>query len=93
MTQAVNECILNGAVYFLQDEEVILQNPSDVPVFVQVLPLALLPKPSVFSGKLADRWELTQALDIRFNHYILCSLYISENSQVLIFWLYFAGYL
>uniref|UniRef100_A0A1A8BHX9 Transmembrane protein 131 n=2 Tax=Nothobranchius kadleci TaxID=1051664 RepID=A0A1A8BHX9_NOTKA len=37
------------------DEEVILQNPADVPVYVQVLPLALLPNPSVFSGKLADR--------------------------------------
>uniref|UniRef100_A0A3B3VP55 Transmembrane protein 131 n=1 Tax=Poecilia latipinna TaxID=48699 RepID=A0A3B3VP55_9TELE len=34
------------------DEEVILQNPADVPVYVQVLPLALLPNPSVFSGKL-----------------------------------------
>uniref|UniRef100_A0A665TWD4 Uncharacterized protein n=1 Tax=Echeneis naucrates TaxID=173247 RepID=A0A665TWD4_ECHNA len=33
------------------DEEVILQNPADVPVYVQVLPLALLPNPSVFSGK------------------------------------------
>lgn len=39
----------------MQDEEVILQNPADVPVYVQVLPLALLPNPSVFSGKLADR--------------------------------------
>lgn len=37
------------------DEEVILQNPADVPVYVQVLPLALLPNPSVFSGKLSDR--------------------------------------
>uniref|UniRef100_A0A7N9AU27 Transmembrane protein 131 n=1 Tax=Mastacembelus armatus TaxID=205130 RepID=A0A7N9AU27_9TELE len=34
------------------DEEVILQNPADVPIYVQVLPLALLPNPSVFSGKL-----------------------------------------
>ncbi|XP_007571403.1 transmembrane protein 131 isoform X1 [Poecilia formosa] len=40
------------------DEEVILQNPADVPVYVQVLPLALLPNPSVFSGKLADRLPL-----------------------------------
>ncbi|XP_011472726.1 transmembrane protein 131 isoform X1 [Oryzias latipes] len=38
------------------DEEVILQNPADVPIYVQVLPLALLPNPSVFSGKLADRF-------------------------------------
>uniref|UniRef100_A0A8C2WV74 Transmembrane protein 131 n=1 Tax=Cyclopterus lumpus TaxID=8103 RepID=A0A8C2WV74_CYCLU len=34
------------------EEEVILQNPADVLVYVQVLPLALLPNPSVFSGKL-----------------------------------------
>ncbi|XP_026160759.1 transmembrane protein 131 isoform X3 [Mastacembelus armatus] len=40
------------------DEEVILQNPADVPIYVQVLPLALLPNPSVFSGKLADRLPL-----------------------------------
>lgn len=40
-----------------QDEEVVLQNPADVLLYVQVLPLALLPNPSVFSGKLADRWE------------------------------------
>ncbi|XP_056131690.1 transmembrane protein 131 [Lampris incognitus] len=37
------------------DEKVVLENPADVPVFVQVFPLALLPNPSVFSGKLADR--------------------------------------
>uniref|UniRef100_A0A8D3BET9 Transmembrane protein 131 n=1 Tax=Scophthalmus maximus TaxID=52904 RepID=A0A8D3BET9_SCOMX len=30
------------------NEMVILQNPADVPVYVQVLPLALLPNPSVF---------------------------------------------
>lgn len=40
-----------------QDEEVVLQNPADVLLYVQVLPLALLPNPSVFSGKLADRSE------------------------------------
>ncbi|XP_077440164.1 transmembrane protein 131 isoform X2 [Vanacampus margaritifer] len=39
------------------EREVTLQNPADVPVYVQVLPLALLPNPSVFSGKLADRWQ------------------------------------
>ncbi|CAL8309572.1 unnamed protein product [Lota lota] len=37
------------------DEEVVLENPADVPVFVQLLPLALFPSPSVFAGKLADR--------------------------------------
>ncbi|XP_054644536.1 transmembrane protein 131 isoform X2 [Dunckerocampus dactyliophorus] len=39
------------------DGQVTLQNPADVPVYVQVLPLALLPNPSVFSGKLADRLQ------------------------------------
>lgn len=43
---------------FLQDEVVTLQNPADVPVYVQVLPLALMPNPSVFSGKLAERWDV-----------------------------------
>lgn len=45
-------------IVFLQDELVTLQNPADVPIYVQVLPLALMPNPSVFSGKLADRWDL-----------------------------------
>ncbi|KAF7646763.1 hypothetical protein LDENG_00182760 [Lucifuga dentata] len=49
------------------DEEVILQNPADVPVFVQVLPLALLPNPSVFSGKLADRLPLGNLSNININ--------------------------
>ncbi|KAI7807286.1 transmembrane protein 131 isoform X1 [Triplophysa rosa] len=38
------------------EEEVILENPADVPVYVQVLPVALYPNPSVFTGKLADRF-------------------------------------
>uniref|UniRef100_A0AAX7SX49 Transmembrane protein 131 n=1 Tax=Astatotilapia calliptera TaxID=8154 RepID=A0AAX7SX49_ASTCA len=49
------------------DEEVILQNPADVPVYVQVLPLALLPNPSVFSGKLADRFPLGNLSNININ--------------------------
>ncbi|XP_026200619.1 transmembrane protein 131 isoform X2 [Anabas testudineus] len=49
------------------DEEVILQNPADVPVYVQVLPLALLPNPSVFSGKLADRLPLGNLSNININ--------------------------
>uniref|UniRef100_A0A671TD30 Transmembrane protein 131-like n=1 Tax=Sinocyclocheilus anshuiensis TaxID=1608454 RepID=A0A671TD30_9TELE len=36
-------------------KEVILENSADVPVYVQVLPLALYPNPSVFTGRLADR--------------------------------------
>uniref|UniRef100_A0AAQ5YMV2 Transmembrane protein 131 n=1 Tax=Amphiprion ocellaris TaxID=80972 RepID=A0AAQ5YMV2_AMPOC len=49
------------------DEEVILQNPADVPVYVQVLPLALLPNPSVFSGKLADRLPLGNLSNINID--------------------------
>ncbi|KAG7228706.1 hypothetical protein INR49_008484 [Caranx melampygus] len=49
------------------DEEVILQNPADVPVYVQVLPLALLPNPSVFSGKLADRFPLGNLSNINID--------------------------
>lgn len=65
---------------FLQNEVVILQNPADVPVYVQVLPLALLPNPSVFSGKLADRFEkkqnkkLSQSLML---HRILTRIYFA----------------
>uniref|UniRef100_A0A3Q2Y0K3 Transmembrane protein 131 n=1 Tax=Hippocampus comes TaxID=109280 RepID=A0A3Q2Y0K3_HIPCM len=36
------------------EREITLQNPADVPVYVQVLPLALLPNPSIFSEKLLD---------------------------------------
>ncbi|XP_024134590.1 transmembrane protein 131 isoform X1 [Oryzias melastigma] len=49
------------------DEEVILQNPADVPIYVQVLPLALLPNPSVFSGKLADRLPLGNLSNINID--------------------------
>uniref|UniRef100_A0A3Q3WF37 Uncharacterized protein n=1 Tax=Mola mola TaxID=94237 RepID=A0A3Q3WF37_MOLML len=47
--------------------EVILQNPADVLVYVQVLPLALLPNPSVFSGKLADRLPLGNLSNINID--------------------------
>ncbi|XP_028259280.1 transmembrane protein 131 isoform X2 [Parambassis ranga] len=49
------------------DEEVVLQNPADVPVYVQILPLALLPNPSVFSGKLSDRLALGNLSNININ--------------------------
>lgn len=49
------------------DEEVILQNPADVPVYVQVLPLALLPNPSVFTGKLADKLPLGNLSNINID--------------------------
>uniref|UniRef100_A0A673JE07 Transmembrane protein 131-like n=1 Tax=Sinocyclocheilus rhinocerous TaxID=307959 RepID=A0A673JE07_9TELE len=37
------------------EEEVILENPADVPVYIQVLPVALYPNPTVFTGRFADR--------------------------------------
>ncbi|KAK5931265.1 hypothetical protein CgunFtcFv8_027427 [Champsocephalus gunnari] len=49
------------------EEQVILQNPADVLVYVQVLPLALLPNPSVFSGKLADRLPLANLSNINID--------------------------
>ncbi|XP_068175870.1 transmembrane protein 131 isoform X2 [Antennarius striatus] len=49
------------------DQEVILHNPADVLVYVQVLPLALLPNPSVFSGKLADRLPLGNLSNINID--------------------------
>lgn len=59
----------------LQEEEVILQNPADVLVYVQVLPLALLPNPSVFTGKLADRWEISN--DYSFFFFFPSSLHLA----------------
>uniref|UniRef100_A0A8B9JUU7 Transmembrane protein 131 n=1 Tax=Astyanax mexicanus TaxID=7994 RepID=A0A8B9JUU7_ASTMX len=38
------------------EEEVVLENPADVPVYVQVLPLALYPNPAAFTGMLEDRF-------------------------------------
>ncbi|XP_064166359.1 transmembrane protein 131 isoform X2 [Anguilla rostrata] len=37
------------------EEEVVLENPADVPVYVQLLPVALYPNPSVFTEKVFDR--------------------------------------
>ncbi|XP_058885477.1 transmembrane protein 131 [Acipenser ruthenus] len=39
-------------------EEVVLSNPADVPVFVQVLPLSLYPSPSAVAEQLAQRLNL-----------------------------------
>uniref|UniRef100_W5KX84 Transmembrane protein 131 n=1 Tax=Astyanax mexicanus TaxID=7994 RepID=W5KX84_ASTMX len=38
------------------EEEVVLENPADVPVYVQVLPLALYPNPAAFTGMLEGRF-------------------------------------
>ncbi|XP_033003431.1 transmembrane protein 131 isoform X1 [Lacerta agilis] len=42
------------------EEEILLENPADVPVFVQLLPIALYSNPSVFVDKLIDRFNLTK---------------------------------
>ncbi|XP_054829375.1 transmembrane protein 131 isoform X2 [Eublepharis macularius] len=42
------------------EEEILLENPSDVPVFVQFLPIALYSNPSVFVDKLIDRFNLSK---------------------------------
>ncbi|XP_016134995.1 transmembrane protein 131-like [Sinocyclocheilus grahami] len=49
------------------EEEVILENSADVPVYVQVLPLALYPNPSVFTGRLADRFPLGKLSNINID--------------------------
>ncbi|GAB1284887.1 Transmembrane protein 131 [Apodemus speciosus] len=49
------------------EEEIGLENPADVPVYVQVIPLALYPNPSVFADKLVSRFNLSKVakLDLR----------------------------
>uniref|UniRef100_A0A9J8D498 Transmembrane protein 131 n=1 Tax=Cyprinus carpio carpio TaxID=630221 RepID=A0A9J8D498_CYPCA len=48
-------------------KEVILENSADVPVYVQVVPLALYPNPSVFTGRLADRFPLGKLSNINID--------------------------
>ncbi|XP_015266688.1 PREDICTED: transmembrane protein 131 isoform X1 [Gekko japonicus] len=49
------------------EEEILLENPSDLPVFVQFLPIALYSNPSVFVDKLIDRFNLSKpaSFDLR----------------------------
>ncbi|XP_016084899.1 transmembrane protein 131-like [Sinocyclocheilus grahami] len=49
------------------EEEVILENPADVPIYVQVLPVALYPNPTVFTGRLADRFPLGRLSNINID--------------------------
>uniref|UniRef100_A0A6J0UZ79 Transmembrane protein 131 isoform X2 n=1 Tax=Pogona vitticeps TaxID=103695 RepID=A0A6J0UZ79_9SAUR len=42
------------------EEEILLENPADVPVFVQFLPISLYSNPSVFVDKLLDRFNLSK---------------------------------
>uniref|UniRef100_A0A803TGG9 Transmembrane protein 131 n=1 Tax=Anolis carolinensis TaxID=28377 RepID=A0A803TGG9_ANOCA len=41
-------------------KEILLENPADVPVFVQFLPIALYSNPSIFIDKLIDRLNLSK---------------------------------
>ncbi|XP_048855047.1 transmembrane protein 131 isoform X1 [Brienomyrus brachyistius] len=49
------------------EEQLVLENPADVPVYVQVLPLALYANPSAFAEKLADRFPLGKSMNISAN--------------------------
>uniref|UniRef100_A0A674I0X6 Transmembrane protein 131 n=2 Tax=Terrapene triunguis TaxID=2587831 RepID=A0A674I0X6_9SAUR len=42
------------------EEEILLENPADVPVYVQFLPLALYSNPSSFVDKLIERFNLSK---------------------------------
>ncbi|XP_063057580.1 transmembrane protein 131 [Engraulis encrasicolus] len=46
------------------EEVVLLENPADVPVYVQVLPLALYPNPYMFTGLITDRLSLVNGSTI-----------------------------
>ncbi|XP_005166018.2 transmembrane protein 131 isoform X1 [Danio rerio] len=65
------------------EEEVILENSADVPVYVQVLPLALYPNPSVFTGKLADRFPLGKLSNINLDTNTLEFLVQKNHSSVM----------
>ncbi|XP_067150444.1 LOW QUALITY PROTEIN: transmembrane protein 131 [Apteryx mantelli] len=42
------------------EEEIFLENPADVPVYVQFLPIALYSNPSIFVDKLLERFNLSK---------------------------------
>ncbi|KAJ7993376.1 hypothetical protein DPEC_G00271770 [Dallia pectoralis] len=65
------------------EEEVFLENPADVPVYVQVLPLALYPNPSVFAGKLAHRFPLAKLSNIDIDTDTMeFQVYRNQSSEV-----------
>ncbi|XP_059100000.1 transmembrane protein 131 isoform X1 [Peromyscus eremicus] len=49
------------------EEEITLENPADVPVYVQFIPLALYSNPAIFVDKLVSRFNLSKVakLDLR----------------------------
>ncbi|XP_036080937.1 transmembrane protein 131 isoform X3 [Rousettus aegyptiacus] len=46
------------------EEEITLENPADVPVYIQFIPLALYSNPSVFVDKLISRFNLSKVAKI-----------------------------
>ncbi|KAK2508168.1 hypothetical protein MC885_014101 [Smutsia gigantea] len=46
------------------EEEVTLENPAEVPVYIQFIPLALYSNPSVFADKLISRFNLSKVAKI-----------------------------
>ncbi|OXB57506.1 hypothetical protein ASZ78_000238 [Callipepla squamata] len=45
------------------EEEIFLENPADVPVYVQFLPVALYSNPSTFADKMLERFNLSKPTD------------------------------
>ncbi|XP_015706424.1 transmembrane protein 131 [Coturnix japonica] len=45
------------------EEEIFLENPADVPVYVQFLPVALYSNPSTFADKMLERFNLSKPMD------------------------------
>uniref|UniRef100_A0A8C2P1T4 Transmembrane protein 131 n=1 Tax=Capra hircus TaxID=9925 RepID=A0A8C2P1T4_CAPHI len=46
------------------EEEIMLENPADVPVYIQFIPLALYSSPSIFIDKLISRFNLSKVAKI-----------------------------
>uniref|UniRef100_A0A673WKB2 Transmembrane protein 131 n=1 Tax=Salmo trutta TaxID=8032 RepID=A0A673WKB2_SALTR len=72
--------------------EVVLENPADVPVYVQILPLALYPNPSVFVGKLGNRFPLgklsnidTKSLEFQVNRNLGSSGFVEGSTRPLVY--------
>lgn len=56
------------------EEEITLENPADVPVYVQFIPLALYSNPAIFVDKLVSRFNLSKVakLDLRTLEFQVC---------------------
>nr|XP_025034431.1 transmembrane protein 131 isoform X4 [Pelodiscus sinensis] len=61
----------------VSEEEILLENPADVPVYVQFLPLALYSNPSAFVDKLIERFNLSKPTNF---HLRTLEFQVSRNS-------------